>query len=102
MRHPGTIETERKTDDPFVICSFKDRKSRRDLADSIVREHPAEFPTRSAVYLKAFDFLVNTLRIEVEQRKTTVDGSSARCDHRLSEGGGRINRVTTIKAENLE
>jgi hypothetical protein len=61
------------TDDPIVICSFKDRRSRRDLADQIAREHPNEFPTRSAVYLKAFNFLVESLKLGAQQRKTQVD-----------------------------
>jgi len=70
------------TDDPFVICSFKDRRSRRDLADMIVKQRPEQFPSRSAVYLKAFNLLVETLKLQTNQRKTQVDKPSER-----KEGG---------------
>jgi hypothetical protein len=62
------------TEDPLVICSFKDRKSRRDIADSLVQEFPERFPNRSAVYLKAFNLLVESQELELNLRKTAVDG----------------------------
>jgi hypothetical protein len=81
----------RATTDSMVVCAFKERRSVRDLADVIVRQHPKQFPDRSAVYRKGFHLLIQTLGVGANLRWKAVNELPERCErgtaHDCREGG---------------